>query len=138
MARNKVTVKLSEVETALFDGLNRSEIRRAARDFIDDIEDMWHTVWNASGPHPYETGEYESHIKKRDLTLKQRLFTKSSFRRGIPIGSVYNDADHAHFVEHGTKVDGPGSQSPWGPDTPTPAFKIAERTAEIMGRAKIT
>jgi hypothetical protein len=138
LARNKVTVKLGEVETALFDGLNRSEIRRAARDFIDDIENMWHTVWNASGPHPYESGVYESHIKKRDLTLRQKLFTKSSFRKGIPIGSVYNDADHSHLVEYGTDADGPGSKSPWGPDTPTPAFKIAERTAEIMGRAKIS
>lgn len=137
---DKVTVKIEGLDNAIFDGINSSrELRREVSRFIDDIEAMAKVVWNTSaegipGNHPYQTGDYLAHFKKRKLTLRQKLFIKSTVAKGIPIGLVYNDSDVAHWVEFGTKADKPGSKSPFGPDTPTPAFKVFGRTAEIMGK----
>lgn len=137
---DEVRVNLRDVEGAFFDGMNSSrELRRAINDFIDDTHAMAKVVWHTSaegvpGNHPYATGDYEAHMKKKKLTLRQKLFVKSMVSKGIPIGLVYNDSDVAHFVEFGTHADKPGSKSPWGPNTPTPAFKVFQRTSEIMNR----
>jgi len=39
----------------------------------------------------------------------------------------------AHLIEFGTKADAAGSKSPFGPDTPTPAFAIGQKVAEHFG-----
>lgn len=129
-----VKVSLSEVREGIFDGINSSrELRRAYRDFVDDVEETWKLIWDtdtqgASGAlHPYQTGDYRAHIKKVTPRWYQRI--KKFLRDGIPIGSVYNDSDVAHFVEYGTDIDNPDSRSPWGPNTPTPEFAPMRKTA---------
>lgn len=131
MAREEVVVKVSNVDTAVTDALNSStEIRQALRDYLRDTADTWRLVWEASGPHPYETGDYVAHIKTKTY-LKARLFPKRSSEPS-KFGEVYNDSPVAHFIEYGTLPDKPGGHSPWGPDTPTPEFAPARRTAKIM------
>ena len=139
-----VVVRLRDVENAVLDGLSSSrDLRREAKRFIEDAADIWRLVWDTSKQgieaaktgvlHPYQTGNYRRHIKTTKLTWTQKLFIKQALRGGLLIGSVYNDSRVANWVEFGTDVDKPGSKSPWGPNTPTPAFHIAERTAQIMG-----
>jgi len=140
---DEVIVRLRDVENAVLDGLSSSrELRRAAERFIEDAADIWRLVWDTSRQgilatetgvrHPYQTGNYREHIKTKNLTWTQKLFIKKALRGGLLVGSVYNDSRVANWVEFGTDVDKPGSKSPWGPNTPTPAFRIAERTAQIM------
>jgi len=52
-------------------------------------------------------------------------------RRGK--GVVGNTHWRAHMIEFGTKADAPGSKSPFGPDTPTPAFAIGQKVAQHFG-----
>lgn len=138
-----IKVKLKDVENAVFSGVGSSrELRRVFNRFMEDVEETWKLVWDSSmegvmaketgHPHPYQTGEYRSHIKRDKLSLRQRLFIKSTLRKGIPIGLVYNDDPKAHWIEYGTDPDNPSSESPFGPDTPTPAFEPMTRAARIM------
>lgn len=140
---DEVVIRLKDIESGVFDSINSSrELRRAMKRFIDDVHDTWLNVWDASmegvlaqetgDPHPYQTGDYRASIKKRNLPLRQRLFIKSTLRKGIPIGLVYSDDEKAHWIEYGTDPDKPGGHSPWGPDTPTPAFAPMTRTSIIM------
>lgn len=137
MAGN-VVVKLKDIETAIFDGIsNNKELRRAYNDFIDDVKEMWRLTWEADsqgviGGHPYQTGDYIAHLKKRKLARGDRANLRNLLHQGIFIGMVYNDSDVAHFIEYGTGPDKPGSKSPWGPDTPTPEFAPMRKTAMIM------
>lgn len=122
-------ININDVDNAFFDGLNSSrEIRRALNDFIDDVAATWKML------SPERTGNYKAHIKTKKLSLNQRLFIKSGMRKGMHVGTVYNDSDISHFIEYGTGPDKPGSKSPFGPDTPTPEFAPARRAAAIMGR----
>jgi hypothetical protein len=140
---DEVVVKFSDIEDAIFDGVNSNrELRRIMNRFVDDVKSTWEHAWDTSiegklaeetgAPHPYQTGSYREHIKKRKLTLRQRLFIKSAIKKGILIGSVYNDDEKAHWIEYGTGVDKPGGHSPWGPDTPTPEFAPMRKTYAIM------
>lgn len=136
-------VKYRDVENAIFGGIGKSrELRRAFDRFVDDVHRTWLMVWRSSMqgvlaeqtgvPHPYADGDYEQSVQKRQLSLRQRMFIKSTLMRGIPIGVVFSDDWKAHWVEWGTGPDKPGSHSPWGPDTPTPAFEPMTRTRRIM------
>lgn len=122
-------VSLREIREGIFDGIDSNrELRRAYRDFVDDVEATWKHIWDADASgHPYETGDYRAHIKKIMPKRYQRI--RKFLRNGIPIGAVYNDSDVSHFVEYGTAADKPGSHSPWGPDTPTPEFAPMRKTA---------
>ncbi|WAY18397.1 HK97 gp10 family phage protein [Mycolicibacterium fortuitum] len=50
---------------------------------------------------------------------------------GMPAWAVISRLWYFHFLEYGTGPDKPGSNSPFGPDTPTPEFapfaKVARR-----------
>ncbi|AIY32379.1 hypothetical protein PORCELAIN_25 [Mycobacterium phage Porcelain] len=138
-----VVVRLRDVRSALLDGVSESrDLRRVVQRFINDVERTWHDVWDVSMlgvlaqqtgvPHPYQTGDYKAHIKKKKLTAMQKLRIKKFLKGGMPIGLVYNNDEKAHWIEYGTKRDRPGSRSPWGPNTPTPAFEIMQRVARIM------
>ncbi len=131
----KVVVSYREVENAIFDGINKNrELRRVVARFIDDVHDTWITIWEASGPHPYETGDYVASIKKRKLPMRSRIWMKRALARGALVGAVYSDSPVAHFIEYGTDVDYPESKSPWGPNTPTPEFSPMRRTQDAMRR----
>lgn len=133
MPADEVRVEVhGDVEKEILEATNNNrELRRALRDFVEDTKATWIAVWESSGPHPYETGSYVSHIKEEKLSLTQKLFIKRSVKQGL-VGRVYNDSPIAHLIEYGTGPDRPGSHSPWGPDTPTPEFAPARKTAKIM------
>jgi hypothetical protein len=141
-----VEVRYKDVEDTIFDGLSRNrDIKRALRRFIYDIHDTWVFIWDSSmegvlaqetgKPHPYATGSYRRNIKKKELSLGQRLWIKRALRKGgVMVGLVYNDDPKAHWIEYGTNEDKPGSRSPWGPKTPTPEFAPMRRTVAAMER----
>ena len=139
----EVIVDDLDIQDALISGMADSRaLKRAAIDFVDEAADTWRTVWDVSAqgvlasetgiPHPYQTGDYREHIKKKHVEFISEKMIRQAMIDGALLGSVYNDSEVAHWVEHGTKPDKPGSRSPWGPNTPTPAFEIAARVAEIM------
>lgn len=143
MGRTEVIVNFKDIDNAIYSALNkRRDIRRSLSRLVDDTYVTWHSVWAAKtmgkqegpfgGNHSYSTGEYASHIGKKDLTVRQKLFIKSTLRKGYLFGVVYNDDDKAHFIEFGTKRDRPGSRSPWGPKTPTPEFRPMRDTRDIV------
>lgn len=146
MARSSTKVNIREVRRAFENDLSASkEFRRELRDFVDDVHDAWNKTWNRQSQgklaheigvnHPYQTGDYKAHIKKKRITLATRLGFNTRFFNGLPIGQVYNDSDVAHFIEYGTDSDNPGSRSPWGPNTPTPEFATMRKTwAKFLGR----
>jgi len=75
------------------------------------------------GPgHPYETGEYRDSIE----IARNRSAETGRFVAGW---KVFSNHWVANFVEFGTAIDKPGSRSPWGPNTPTPEYAPASRTA---------
>lgn len=139
----KIVVNTEQISEALLDATASSRyLRKEVERTIDHGAELWKVVWETTiegvkaketgTPHPYETGEYVEHIKTEKLKLRDKLFIKNALKRDAIAGSIYNDSEHAVFIEEGTKPDKPGGHSPWGPDTPTPAFRIAERTAELM------
>ncbi len=138
----EAVVKLKDIETAIFDGISDNrELRRAYDDFIDDVHAAWIRIWEASGPHEYETGDYVAHTKKRKIAGADRRNLRKLLHQGIFIGMVYNDSDVAHFVEYGTEVDQPGGHATWigldgerhwGPNTPTPEFAPMRRAHAAM------
>ncbi|WPH57640.1 hypothetical protein [Mycobacterium phage WXIN] len=143
MADEEIVVRFKDVENAIFDGVSSNrELKRIINRFVDDVESTWKHVWDSSMqgklaeelgiPHPYQTGEYRAHIKKKKMTLFQKMWVKRALRKGFLVGSVYNDDDKAHWIEYGTMEDKPGSRSPWGPHTPTPEFAPMRRTWAIM------
>jgi hypothetical protein len=144
MADVDIVVRVGDVDSALLDGINDSaELRRVYNDFLDDAEALWKLLWEQSGTmtksghHEYETGDYVEHIKTNRIPY--RKWAKKFLAEGIPFGSVYNDSHIAEKIEYGTKVDKPGSRSPWGPNTPTPEFAIMRKVAAIMNNeVKVT
>ena len=140
---DEVVVKFSDIENAIFDGVSSNrELKRIMNRFVDDVEATWKHVWDTTVegklaeetgiPHPYQTGDYREHIKKKKFSIMQRLAMKRAIKKGLLIGVVYNDSDHAHFIEYGTGPDKPGGHSPWGPNTPTPEMAVMRRTWDIM------
>ncbi|WP_267294123.1 HK97 gp10 family phage protein [Mycobacterium hackensackense] len=61
---------------------------------------------------------------------------KRKDRKGLPHWWVGTRLWYFHFIEDGTGPDNPDSKSPFGPDTPTPAFapfgKVAHRHGGTM------
>ena len=74
---------------------------------------------NSPPNHPFETGRYREAIH---VERKRKRF-------GMPRYAVVNDDPNANFIEYGTGPDKPGSQSPWGSDTPIPEYAPAAKTA---------
>ncbi len=116
-----------DIQNWMMEGIDDSkELRRAYNNFVDDVHDMWVFIWRST-EHPYETGEYEAHIKKK--TVPKGMKIKSFLKHGMPIGVVYNDSDIAKLIEYGTGPDNDESESPFGPNTPTPEFAPMRKTA---------
>lgn len=104
-----------DVERAVWEAIRDSrELHDELHRVVDETEDMWRTVWDASGPHPDQTGTYRDSIKGRKLPIKLK-------RRGAtPVGVVSSDDPQAEFIEYGTED--------------TPEFRPASRTADIINR----
>lgn len=96
-------------------------IRFRSKAFADEVRAWWADVEAPRpGPeHPYATGEYAESIhveRRRD-------------RFGLPHYWVGTRHANANFIEFGTGPDRPGSNSSFGPNTPTPEMAPAAKTA---------
>lgn len=107
--------------------------------FAEEVQAYWKDVaWPESAEehvphgHPYETGSYRESIK---IERKRKRF-------GLPRYAVQSQHPNANFIEFGTGVDKPGGHATWigldgerhwGPNTPTPQYAPAGRTAHHFG-----
>lgn len=105
-----------------------NEIPVRTKMFAKQVAAYWANVaWPMSagnhgpGVHPYETGDYRDSIK-----IRRNRDARGRFAAGW---TVYSDDPNANFIEFGTGPDKPGSNSAWGPNTPTPEFAPAGITA---------
>ena len=96
---------------------------RETRSFAEKVKEHWKLEWIEAGPHPYETLEY----------LESIHVERSRAQKGISSYSVVSDSPNANLIEYGTGPDKPGSKSPYGPNTPTPEFAPAAKTAHHFG-----
>ncbi len=127
-------VTLWKVKQNLLKGIdNNRELRRVYKDFVDDVHDTWLRIWMRT-PHPYQTGDYIAHLKKKVPRKYQRI--RNFLGKGMPIGVVYNDSKIAHLVEYGTGPDNPSSESPYGPNTPTPEFAPMRKTVSRIRKVR--
>lgn len=144
--KNEIELKLRQSE----------EVRRKSDDFANEVERRWRQIWSAMGPHPWETGAYEDSIvvikifhRERQGRLPKGQWGPNGERPGTwtseTLYSYRVGSDHpvAHMIEYGTGVDVNGVGRWFGPDgrpgrpphwhrtpnTPTPAFHPATKTA---------
>ena len=96
----------------------RAEVESGTQEFAEKVRDHWKFV-----EAPVDSGEYAASIKVR----------KPRSGKGLPTRQVVATDWKAHLIEFGTGPDEEGSQSPFGPDTPTPAFAPAQKTATRFG-----
>lgn len=106
----------------------RNEIQMKTKATTENVATYWRDVaWPASAlrgrwpDHPYETGGY-----RESIAVEQDRDAGGRFLSAFKVISRHPDAN---FIEFGTGDDKPGSRSPWGPFTPTPAFHPAGSTA---------
>lgn len=132
MAKSKTSVSQSErvaLAREIASKLNGDEeVTFKTRAVAMEVRDHWANVaWPTSypkGPHPYATGAYQASIKVVQNRVSGRF---------APGFIVKTDHPDAVFIEFGTGVDKPGSNSPWGPNTPTPPMYPAAKTAIFFG-----
>lgn len=100
-----------------------SEVKRATKREAEEVAAWWRDVEAPSpGPaHPYSTGDY-----RESIHVEQNRDVRGRFLAGF---TVITRHPNAGFIEFGTGPDKPGSRSPWGPNTPTPEFAPAGKTA---------
>lgn len=133
MARVKESVSQSERVALAREIVSKlegdEEVTFKTRAVAMEVRDWWANVeWPKAYPkapkHPYATGAYQASIKVVQNRVSGRF---------APGFIVKTDHPDAVFIEFGTGVDKPGSNSPWGPDTPTPAMYPAAKTAIHFG-----
>lgn len=106
-----------EIERAIRSEVERSsEVRRESRHFGQEV------VNHAKGETPVRTGKARAawHLEERPDV------------RNLPRWAAVNNDPKINMIENGTGPDTkPGS--PFGPDTPTPEFAPAAKTAFFYG-----
>lgn len=104
---------------------NDEGVHLRSREFAERVKEHWKSIAPSPGDpgHPYATGAY-----KESITIRSER-GRDSRGRFIYHYEVGTNDPKAHFLEYGTGPDKPGSRSPWGPNTSTPAFAFAARTA---------
>lgn len=118
------------------------EVRRDAEAFAHQVANRWVKIWQAMGPHPYETYRYEDSIE----VIRTGVSNRERHPRGAPGGvggrftgkvlyhyMVGTEDENALRIEFGTGWDAPGTNSTWGRFTATPEFAPAAHTAASFG-----
>lgn len=70
-----------------------------------------------------------SPVDEGDYAAAWEVIEKARGGKGV----VGNRHWRAHMIEMGTNADPADSKSPFGPDTPTPAFGIGQQVAQRFG-----
>ena len=117
MARNRSQVResTSDIARQITAQLRRqAEIDVGNAELADDVADSVRSFTPKPGSgHPYATGDAVASIEVEKIRRP---------RNGLPARRVSSTDPMFHMLEYGTKADPEGSESPFGPDTPTPAF----------------
>lgn len=100
-----------------------SEVKRKTKEFAEEVRDTARTIAFDDMDKGYVTGEYAASIH-----VARRKNRKGQFTKG-PAWMVVTDDEKAHFLEYGTGFDAPGTHSPWGRFTATPAYATFAKTA---------
>lgn len=102
------------------------EVKIKTKAFAEEVRDWWANVEAPKpGPdHPYSQGGPTGYGES--IKVRQNRDQSGRYAAGF---DVYSNHPNANFIEEGTGPDKPGSKSPWGPFTPTPAFHPAAKTA---------
>lgn len=109
----------AEILVEIKRGTPAPEIRRRVKQVAKEAEVFAKMI------SPVLTGAYQRawHIENRPE------------RDGLPHYALVNDDEKANWIEYGTGPDTRG-KSTWGPNTPTPDFAVARRTALKFGGGK--
>lgn len=118
--RNRIRL---EVEKELRDKTPQDpDLKRQAKEFAEDVRDFARGKALEDMDRGYATGHFVESIQVRRI--------KRWWRKTMPNYEVYStDPDLADMLEEGTGRDKPDSRSPWGPNTPTPAYFTFTKTA---------
>ncbi len=106
-------------------GYSDAEIARMIGDDADVNAGVNDVMENEMVPY----AQAESPVDEGDYAAGWKVLQKA--RNGV--GVFGNRHWKSHMLEFGTKADPEGSKSPFGPDTPTPAFAVWQRVAEHFG-----
>ncbi|QRZ05893.1 HK97 gp10 family phage protein [Mycolicibacterium austroafricanum] len=90
-----------------------SEVDAGLKDEAQKVADYW------VEQSPIDEGDYAASVKVLSVRHGKAVVGTKHWK--------------AHMIEFGTKADPEGSKSPFGPDTPTPAFAVGQRVAEHFG-----
>lgn len=125
---------------------NDAEVHRDAELFAYEVRERWVEIWEAMGPHPYETRDYVNSIEVRRSGKGRLRHPKGApggiggrFIEGGVVWQYWVGTDDliAAFIEYGTGPDLNGVgvwqdlDGSWhkSPNTPTPEFAPAAHTA---------
>ena len=119
---NELKVKIGHDEEA------RLKLKR----FAEKVKEKWIEESPRPGHrHPLtKTGPYATGAYVASLHIRQ---SRSRLGRFLPNYEVYTNSPIAHFLEYGTKIDAPGTHSPWGRFTPTAVYAPAAKAAFHFG-----
>lgn len=90
-----------------------AEVDRGLREEAEKVVDYWREQ------SPIGEGDYAASVRVIDVRHGKAVVGTKHWK--------------AHMIEFGTKADPADSKSVFGPDTPTPAFAVGQKTAEHFG-----
>lgn len=134
MARRVDRVKLRREIILKIRG--EKSIRGHTKRQAEQVADYWKNVaWPMStgsvySPpnHPWSQGGPDGYAESIEVRQGRRRGGRFA-GRFLSHYEVRTDHPNANFIEFGTARDKPGSRSPWGPNTPTPEYAPAAKTA---------
>ncbi|MGU3650688.1 HK97 gp10 family phage protein [Mycolicibacterium sp. A43C] len=106
-------------------GISDADLRYALENSVEVDAGLNHRMESEIVPHAQRI----SPVDEGDYAAGWRVVREAKGGKGI----VGNTHWKASMIEKGTKADRPGSKSPFGPDTPTPAFAIGQQVARHFG-----
>lgn len=90
-----------------------SEVDAGLKEEAQKVADYWRDQ------SPVDDGDYAASVKVLSVRHGKAVVGTKHWK--------------AHMIEFGTKADPEGTNSIFGPDTPTPAFGVGQRVAEHFG-----
>jgi len=102
---------------------NDAELKRKTKEFAEDVRDYARRIAAEDMDRGYATGEFVASIR-----VERRRNARGAFQAG-PAWRVVSRDDKANLLEYGTGDDSDTSNSPFGPNTPTPEYATFGKTA---------
>lgn len=115
MARNSSAALAAEIAEKI---RRDAEVRVKSKEQAEEVRDYARSI------APVRTGKFAASIK---------VEKRGDGPNGLPHYWVGTRDWRAHFIEYGTGPDPDDSQSPFGPNTPTPEFAVFAKIAAHFG-----